>query len=118
MSRRHQLLGMGNDRAMESISWPKAWQPAACAALLEFIDAEDRVEIIVGDPSTSIHGTVLAGFIYLEDAELMIVYDRSGRADVHPWPLLAGPVLEIVKLSRPRRRSIYRHPKWMSPRHT
>ncbi|WP_104062072.1 hypothetical protein [Arthrobacter sp. 4R501] len=97
---------------MESISWPKAWQPEARDALLRFIDGDDRVEIIVGDPSTSIDGTVMAGFVYLDGAKLMIVYDHTGRTDVHPWLLLAGPVLEVVDLSGRRRRSIYRHPNW------
>jgi hypothetical protein len=110
------LPGVRKDRAMESISWPKAWQPEARAALLQFIDADDRVEIIVGDPLTSVDGSVIAGHVYLEGADLMIIYDRSGRADVYPWRLLAGPVLEIVSLSGRRRRSIYLHPQWTRPR--
>jgi hypothetical protein len=101
---------------MESISWPKAWQPEARAALLEFIDADVRVEIIVGDPRTSIHGSASAGYVYLEGADLMVIYDRSGRADVYPWRLLAGPVLEIFSLSGRRRRSVYRHQQWTGPR--
>jgi hypothetical protein len=34
----------------------------------------------------------------------MIVYDKSGRPDVYPWPLLRGPVLriELLRLKRPR----------------
>lgn len=101
---------------MESISWPKAWQPEACTALLPLMTAGDRVEIIVGDPLTSIDGSVMEGYVYLEGDDLMIVYDRSGRADVHPWRLPAGPVLEIVSLSGRRRRSVYRHPQWTRPR--
>lgn len=97
---------------MESISWPHAWQPEARAALLHFIDADDRVEIILGDPRTSIDGSVIAGHVYLEGTDLMIIHDRSGRADVYPWRLLAGPVLEIFSLSGRRRKSIYRHPQW------
>lgn len=100
---------------MESISWPKTWQPEARAALLQFIDADDRVEIIVGDPLTSIDGTVLAGHVYLEGTNLMIIYDRSGRADVFRWRLPVGPVLEIASLPGGRRRSIYRHPQWTRP---
>lgn len=99
---------------MESISWPRAWQPEARAALQEFIDADNRVEIVVGDPLTSIDGSVIAGYVYLEGDDLMIIYDRSGRADVYPWRLLAGPVLEVLSLSG-RRRSIYRHPHWTRP---
>jgi hypothetical protein len=69
-----QLLSPSNDGAVESISWPKACQPEARAALLRFIDGDDRVEIIVGDPSTSIDGTVVAGYVYLDGAKLMIVH--------------------------------------------
>jgi hypothetical protein len=110
------VLRIGKDRAMESISWPEAWQPEARAVLLQFIDSDDRVEIVVDDPLTAIHGTVTAGYVYLEGAKLMIVYDRSGRSDVIPWHLLAGPVLEIVRLSGRRRKSVYRHPMWARPR--
>ncbi|MBT2531357.1 hypothetical protein J7E83_04295 [Arthrobacter sp. ISL-48] len=101
---------------MESISWPKAWQPEARAALLQCIDAEVRVEITVGEPLISVEGSVIAGYVYLEGTDLRIIYDRSGRANVYPWRLLAGPVLEIFSLSGRRRTSIYRHPQWTGPR--
>lgn len=55
---------------MESISWPKAWQPEAHAALLQFIDAVDRVEIIVGDPLTSVDGSVIAGQLFTSKAPI------------------------------------------------
>lgn len=87
---------LGRDRAMESISWPVGWRPEARAALLQFVDSEDRVEIVVDDPLTAIHGTVIAGYVYREGANLMVVHDHSGRSGVHPWRLLTGPVLRVV----------------------
>ncbi|MHA7218285.1 hypothetical protein ACX80L_05280 [Arthrobacter sp. MDT1-48-3] len=105
-----------NGYAMESISWPEAWQSEARAALMRFIGVEDKVEILVGDPRSSLGGTLLGGYVYLQDSKLMIIHDRSGRPYVYPSALFGGPVLEIVELSRPRRRSIYRHPHWSKPR--
>lgn len=97
--------------------WPVGWQPDAIEALLPFFDSESRVRIVVGDPEASIHGTVLAGYVYWgEDGFPTVIYDRSGRPDVHAWRLLQGPCLEIVEL-RPRRPSVrfYRHPGWIAP---
>jgi hypothetical protein len=110
------MPGIRKDRAVESISWPKEWQPEARAALLQFIDDDDRVEIVVGDPLTSVDGSVSAGYVYLDGDDLMIIYDRSGRADVYPWRLLAGPVLEINGLAGRRRKSVYQNPEWARPR--
>ena len=96
------------------LTWPDSWQAEATRALEPFVDAGDRVDILVGDPQTSISGTRLAGHLYRGDGgRVMIRYDRSRRPDVHPWALLGGPVL-VAKLLRPRRRALelYRHPDW------
>ena len=66
---------------------------------------------------TSIDGSVVEGFVYLDGSVPMIIYDRSGRADVHPWKLLRGPVLRVYAL-RPRRKALtlFAHAAW-KPRH-
>jgi hypothetical protein len=64
-----------------------------------------RLRIVVDDPATAIDGTVLEGFVYLDGSVPTIIHDRSGRPDVYPWPLLAGPVLRIYELA-PRRKPL------------
>lgn len=105
---------VGHDEGMP-ITWPLAWQAEARAALLPSIGGDDRVRITV-DPPTAISGTVLEGFLYQDGPRLMIIHDRSGRADVYPCEVLSGPVLRI-ELLRPRRRSqvVYAHPEWSPP---
>ena len=97
-----------------TLTWPERWQPEAIAAVLPYIDTEERLEILVDDPRTAISGTVIAGHVFArDDGGVGIIHDHSGRSDVYPWPLLSGPVL-VVRLLRPRRRSLemYRHPLW------
>lgn len=102
---------------MSSLSWPAHWQPEAVAAATAFVDTDARIEVVVGDPDRSTGGTVLAGYLCSDDAIPMMIYDRSGRADLYPWPLLDGPVLRIYELAAHsrKRRVVYAHPKW-SPR--
>ena len=40
--------------------WPARWQTDAINAIAPYIDSEYLVEILVGDPATSIDGTLLA----------------------------------------------------------
>ena len=100
---------------MDDLSWPDRWQPDAIDAVQPYVDADERLEILVDDPATAVSGTLLSGYVYrAEGGTVMIVHDRSGRLDVHPWRLLAGPVLR-VSLLRPRRRRVdlYVHPDWV-----
>ena len=95
------------------IQWPPEWQTEARDALLPYVDGDNRLEITVGDPSDTVSGSVVAGYVYLASTEPRVIYDRSGRADVYPWPLLAGPVLQICLLGPRRRREVlYAHPSW------
>ena len=84
------------------IAWPDDWQEEARAAVLPYFGTDDRLELVVGPPATSLFGSVFAGHVYLDGDRPMIVHDRSGRADVYPWELPAGPVLRAYLL-RPRR---------------
>jgi hypothetical protein len=99
------------------IQWPDRWQKEARTALATLFGSDVRVRIIVDDPATAIDGTVLEGFVYLDQDIPTIIHDHSGRADVFPWKLLSGPVLRICQLV-PRRppRVVYAHPDW-NPRH-
>ena len=94
--------------------WPKQWQSEAIDAVSRYVDSGAQLEILVGPPEKSIHGTLISGYLYTaDDGSLKIIHDRSGRPDVYPWALLAGPVL-VVKVREPgkRLRTIYRHPRW------
>ena len=95
------------------IAWPADWQPEAIAAVVPYLGSDERLRIVVGPPETSFSGTVLAGHVYVDDGVATIVHDRSGRPDVYPWRLLAGPVLRI-ELLRARRRPLvlFAHPDW------
>ena len=100
---------------MDDLSWPDRWQPEAVEAVRPYVDADARLEILVDDPATAISGTLLGGYVYRgADGSVMIIHDHSGRPDVYPWRLLAGPVLR-VSLLRPRRRrlDLYVHPDWV-----
>jgi hypothetical protein len=99
---------------MANLNWPDGWQVEAIQAALPYVGSEERVDILVGDPIRSHSGTRLSGHLYRgDDGRVMVIYDRSGRPDVHPWAMLSGPV-PAIKLRRPRRRAIelYRHPQW------
>jgi hypothetical protein len=83
-----------------------------------YVDSEYLVEVWVGDPSTSIDGTLIGGYIFTtDDGQLQIIHDRSGRPDVYPWRLLLGPVLRVTaRLPGKRRFVVYAHPDWMPRR--
>jgi hypothetical protein len=95
-------------------TWPARWQPEAIAALEPLLGSDSVVEVWVGDPLTSRHGILLAGHVFVDaDGRAAVVHDRSGRPDVHPWPLLAGPVLRLTARARGRRRTVlFEHPSW------
>jgi hypothetical protein len=101
-------------RDADSLSWPRHWQKDAIDALRPYLDADVRVEIVLGDPRTSIDGTVMAGYVYTAtDGRLEMLYDHTGPPNIYPWPLLVGPVLRIELLpARRRRRLIFAHPDW------
>ena len=101
--------------AVEHIDWPAEWQREAQEALTPDFGADVRLRIVV-DPPSSIDGTVLEGFVYVENGVPTCIFERPDRPGVFPWPLLRGPVLRIEEL-RPRRKPhlVYAHPDW-SPR--
>ena len=105
------------DTHVTHVEWPPHWQDEAKAAISPYFGRDCRLRILVDDPATAIDGTVLEGFLYLDGSVPTMIYDRSGRPDVHPWRLLSGPVLRIYELI-PRRKPlvVYAHPDW-SPRH-
>ncbi|WP_116450353.1 hypothetical protein [Blastococcus litoris] len=93
------------------------WPPEAVAALEPYLGTEHVVEVWVGDPATSRDGTSPDGHVYVaDDARVTAIHDRSGRPDVHPWPLLAGPVLRMTARIRGRGREVvHEHPSWTPP---
>ena len=106
-----------DDDPVTDIQWPDRWQEEARAALTPLFNSDVRVLIIVDDPATAMDGTVLEGFVYLDDGTPTMIYDHSGRADVFPWKVLMGPVLRIYELVPGQRpHVVYAHPGW-SPRH-
>ena len=96
---------------MTEIQWPPRWQEEAKRVISRYFGRDARLRIVVDDPATAIDGSVLEGFVYLDDVIPTIIHDRSGRPDVYPWPLLAGPLLRIYELV-PRRKPfvVYAHP--------
>ena len=99
---------------MVDLHWPDKWQAEAVAAALPYIGTDDRLDILVDEPTDAMAGTRIAGHLYRgDDGAVMMIYDRSGRPGIFPWRLLSGPVL-VIKLLRPGRRSkeLYRHPLW------
>lgn len=103
--------------AVEPIDWPTGWQQEAQEALTPFFGADTRIRILVDDPATAIDGTVLEGFVYLDETVPTIIHDRSGHSGVYPWKVLRGPVLRIYELiPRRRPRVLFAHPNW-TPRH-
>jgi hypothetical protein len=104
------------DGVRAEVVWPDAWQPEARAAIEPYFATDTRVEILFGNDRAGpldVFGS-MQGYTYIAaDGQPMIIWDRSGRRDVHPWPLAMGPVLRIKEL-RPRRRAlvVYQHPEW------
>jgi hypothetical protein len=95
------------------VHWPARWQQEAIEALLPYVGGDERVSALLGDPGESVSGTAMEGHVYVEDGELMIIWDRSGRADVYPWKMLSGPVLRIELLVPKRRRQLlFAVPGW------
>ncbi|MGH3384555.1 MAG: hypothetical protein ACRDO1_08280 [Nocardioidaceae bacterium] len=109
---------MAQDDRVTGIDWPTRWQAEAKEALQPFFGLDVRLRIVVDDPATAIDGTVVEGFVYLDGSVPTVIHDHSGRSDVYPWRLLAGPVLRIYEPT-PRRkpRIVYAHPGWQ-PRHS
>ena len=99
---------------MTELRFPDRWQPEAIAAVRPHVGADVRLSILVGDPTTSIDGSLLEGFVFADEAgTVRIIHDRSGRPDVYPWDLLLGPVLRVDLLRpRKRRQRLYTHPSW------
>jgi hypothetical protein len=99
------------------IDWPEHWQAEARERVTRYFGGDERPRIVVGDPATSIDGTVIEGYVYLDGKVPTIIHDRSGRSDVYPERLLLGPVLRIYEL-RPRRKPslVFSHPGWTPPR--
>ena len=98
----------------DHLRWPEQWQAEAIAAALPYVGSDERLDILVDDPTVAISGTRLAGHLIRgDDGQVMVIHDRSGRPDVYPWRLLRGPVL-VIRLLRPRKRALelYRHPLW------
>jgi len=96
-------------------SWPEHWQPDAIAAIEPYVGSDYRLEVLVGDPATSVSGTLLAGYLYDSDKGIQVIHDRSRRPDVYPWPLLAGPVLRATACLPKRSRTVvFQHPDWSS----
>jgi hypothetical protein len=95
------------------VDWPARWQPQARQALQPYFGIDARLRILVDEPAAAVDGTVMEGFVYLDGSVPTVIYDHSGRSDVYPWRLLAGPVLRIYELT-PRRepRIVYAHPEW------
>ena len=102
---------------MDEVAWPDQWQAEARQRLQTYFGSEARVRIVLGDPEISVDGTVMEGHVYLDDGVPTIVYDVSGRPDVHPWRLLQGPVLRIYEL-RARRKPfiVFANPGWRPSR--
>lgn len=99
---------------MPDLRWPERWQREAIEATEPYVDSEHLIEVVVGDPATSVDGSLVAGYVFTTDSgELRIIHDRSGRPDVYDWPLLAGPVLRVAaRLPKHRRTIVYTHPEW------
>jgi hypothetical protein len=98
--------------------WPPRWQADAIEAVRPHVNADLRLEILVGDPALAIHGTLIAGYVYVaDDGTLMIIHDHSGRPGIFPWRVLSGPVLRVTVLQpHTRRRDVYILPEWKPPR--
>ena len=101
---------------MPDPAWPALWQREAITAIAPYLDTDATVDLLVGDPETSIHGSRLAGYLFTNNGEVWVIHDRSGRPDVYPGRLLRGPVLQIrVREPGKRSRLVYAHPEWTPP---
>ena len=100
------------------LRWPARWQSEAIEAVSPYVDSEYLLEIWVGDPETSIHGTLVGGYVFAgSDKELRIIYHQSGNSDVYEWRLPLGPVLQVkARLPGKRRSLIFAHPSWSQHR--
>lgn len=100
--------------AMGQAVWPERWQEAAIQAAAPYLDTDERLDNLIGDPARSASGTRIAGHLYrADDGRVMGIYDHSGRSGIYPWPLLNGTVF-VIKLLRPHRpaKELFRHPLW------
>jgi hypothetical protein len=70
------------------IDWPEHWQAEARERVTRYFGGDERPRIVVGDPATSIDGTVIEGYVYLDGKVPTIIHDRSGRSDVYLERLL------------------------------
>lgn len=97
---------------MSSLTWPERWQHDAIVATAPYVNTDYLVEITVGDPATSIDGSIIAGYVFTtETGELQFMHDHSGRPDVYPGRLLIGPVLRVTaRLPKKHRKVVYSHP--------
>jgi hypothetical protein len=101
---------------MSGARWPEGWQVEVIDVIEAFVDTDYRVDIWIGDPATSLGGSLIDGYVITgAHGQLKIVHDRTGRHDVYPWPLssVPGPVLRVTAHLPGRRRSVvYIHPDW------
>ena len=87
-------------------------------AISPYFGRDSRLRIVVDDPATAIDGSVLEGFVYLDDAVPMIIHDPpTGRMCTRSrcWQ---DPYFGSTSELAPRRKPlvVYAHPDW-SPRH-
>ena len=103
---------------MSTRRWPERWQRDAIEATEPYVNTDYLVEIVVGDPATSIDGSIIAGYVFTTGTgDLQIIHDRSERPDVYPGRLLMGPVLRVTaRMPKKRRSVVYSHPDWVARR--
>jgi hypothetical protein len=63
---------------VQQIEWPEDWQTEARDALTPYLGRDVRLRLVVGPPS-SIDGTVLEGFVYLDGEVPACIHDHSER---------------------------------------
>ena len=51
--------------------WPDNWQQEARDALLPYIGQEVPLDVLVGDPASSISGSLISGYFYVEADDLI-----------------------------------------------
>jgi hypothetical protein len=81
------------------VRWPPRWQQEAIDAVLPYLGSDHRLGILVDDPRVALHGSRVEGYVYEDNEVPTIIHDRSGRPDVFPGELLAGPVLRVELLT-------------------
>jgi hypothetical protein len=106
---RFELLAF--QTVIQESRWPKLWQLEAIELVAPLVDSDRYVEIWVGDPLSSVDGTLMAGYLYTDDdGQLLMCHGRGGY---DPWPLWMGPVLRVEAASLNQGRSLlYNHPEW------